>query len=142
MPNSIVIHEHGGPEVMKWEEISLQNPGRGEVLINQTKVGLNFIDIYQRSGVYPLDLPSSIGMEGVGVVESIGEGVENVKVGDRIGYVMGTPGAYAENRLYPADSLIKLPDYLSDSQAASVLLKGLTVSYPVSYTHLTLPTKA
>ena len=68
MPNSIVIHEHGEPEVMKWEEIPLQNPGRGEVLINQTKVGLNFIDIYQRSGVYPLDLPSSIGMEGVGAV--------------------------------------------------------------------------
>ena len=134
MPNSIVIHEHGGPEVMKWEEIPLQNPGRGEVLINQTKVGLNFIDIYQRSGAYLLDLPSSIGMEGVGVVESIGEGVENVKVGDRIGYVMGNPGAYAESRLYPAERLIKLPDYLSDSQAASVLLKGLTVSYLINRT--------
>ena len=134
MPNSIVIHEHGGPEVMKWEEISLQNPGRGEVLINQTKVGLNFIDIYQRSGVYPLDLPSSIGMEGVGVVESIGEGVENVKVGDRIGYVMGPPGSYAESRLYPADRLITLPDYLSDLQAAASLLKGLTVSYLINRT--------
>ena len=119
---------------MKWEEIPLQNPGRGEVLINQTKVGLNFIDIYQRSGAYPLDLPSCIGMEGVGVVESIGEGVDNVKVGDRIGYVMGPPGAYAEVRLYPADRLIKLPDYLSDSQAAAVLLKGLTVSYLINRT--------
>ena len=134
MPNSIVIHEHGGPDVMKWEEIPLQNPGRGEVLINQTKVGLNFIDIYQRSGVYPLDLPSSIGMEGVGVVESIGEGVDKVKVGDRIGYVMGSPGAYVESRLYPADRLIKLPDYLSDSQAAASLLKGLTVSYLINRT--------
>ena len=134
MPNSIVIHEHGGPEVMKWEEIPLQNPGRGEVLINQTKVGLNFIDIYQRSGVYPLDLPSSIGMEGVGVVESIGEDVENVKVGDRVGYVMGTPGSYTESRIYPADRLIKLPDFLSDSQAAAVLLKGLTVSYLINRT--------
>ena len=134
MPNSIVIHEHGGPEVMKWEEIPLQNPGRGEVLINQTKVGLNFIDIYQRSGAYLLDLPSSIGMEGVGVVESIGEGVQNVKVGDRIGYVMGNPGAYAESRLYTAERLIKLPDYLCDSQAASVLLKGLTVSYLINRT--------
>ena len=134
MPNSIVIHEHGGPEAMKWEEIRLQNPGRGEVLINQTKVGLNFIDIYQRSGVYPMDLPSSIGMEGVGLVESIGEGVENVKVGDRIGYVMGTPGAYTESRLYPAERLIKLPDFLSDSQAAAVLLKGLTVSYLINRT--------
>ena len=134
MPNSIVIHEHGGPEVMKWEKISLQNPGRGEVLINQTKVGLNFIDIYQRTGAYPLDLPSSIGMEGVGVVESIGEGVENVKVGDRVGYVMGTPGAYTESRIYPADRLIKLPDFLSDSQAAAVMLKGLTVSYLINRT--------
>ena len=134
MPNSIVINEHGGPEVMKWEKISLQNPGRGEVLINQTKVGLNFIDIYQRSGVYPLDLPSSIGMEGVGVVESIGEDVENVKVGDRVGYVMGTPGSYTESRIYPADRLIKLPDFLSDSQAAAVLLKGLTVSYLINRT--------
>ena len=134
MPNSIVIHEHGGPEVMKWEEIPLQNPRRGEVLINQTKVGLNFIDIYQRSGVYPLNLPSSIGMEGVGVVESIGEGVENVKVDDRIGYVMGPPGSYAESRLYPADRLITLPDYLSDSQAAASLLKGLTVSYLINRT--------
>ncbi len=134
MPNSIVINEHGGPEVMKWVEITLQNPGRGEVLINQTKVGLNFIDIYQRSGVYPLDLPSSIGMEGVGVVESIGENVENVKVGDRVGYVMGTPGAYTESRIYPADRLIKLPDFLSDSQAAAVLLKGLTVSYLINRT--------
>ena len=112
----------------------MQNPGRGEVLINQTKVGLNFIDIYQRSGIYPLNLPSSIGMEGVGVVESIGEGVDNVKVGDRIGYVMGPPGAYTESRLYPADRLIKLPDNLSDSQAAAVLLKGLTVSYLINRT--------
>jgi NADPH:quinone reductase and related Zn-dependent oxidoreductases len=135
MPNSIVIHEHGGPEVMKWEEIPLQNPDRGQVLINQTKVGLNFIDIYQRSGVYPLELPSSIGMEGVGVVESIGEGVENVKIGDRVGYVMGTPGAYVESRLYPADRLIKLPDFLSDSLAAASLLKGLTVSYLINRTY-------
>ena len=134
MPNSIVINEHGGPEVMKWVEITLQNPGRGEVLINQTKVGLNFIDIYQRSGVYPLDLPSSIGMEAVGLVESIGEGVENLKVGDRVGYVMGTPGSYTESRIYTADRLIKLPDFLSDSQAAAVLLKGLTVSYLINRT--------
>ena len=134
MTNSIIIHKHGGPDVMKWEQIPLKSPERGEVLINQTKIGLNFIDIYQRSGVYPLDLPSSIGMEGVGVVESLGDGVENVKVGDRIGYVMGTPGSYTESRLYPADRLIKLPEFLSDSQAAAVLLKGLTVSYLINRT--------
>jgi len=134
MSYSILVYEHGGPEVMRWEEIQPLHPGRGEVLIDQKKVGLNFIDVYQRSGSYPLSLPSSIGMEGVGVVDTIGEDVENVKVGDRVGYVMGPPGSYAESRLYPADRLIKLPDYISDSQAAAILLKGLTVSYLINKT--------
>ena len=134
MFHSILIYEYGGPEVMKWEEISLHHPGRNEVRIEQKKVGLNFIDVYQRSGIYPLSLPSGIGMEGVGVVETIGEDVVNVKVGDRVGYVMGPPGSYAESRLYPADRLIKLPDYISDSQAAAILLKGLTVSYLINKT--------
>ena len=93
MPHSIIVYENGAPEVMKCIEISMQNPGKGEVRIDQKKVGLNFIDVYQRSGIYPLSLPSSIGMEGVGVVEAIGEGVENVTVGDRVGYVMGPPGS-------------------------------------------------
>ena len=134
MSHSILVYEHGGPEVMRWEEIPPQHPGRGEVLIDQKKVGLNFIDVYQRSGSYPLSLPSSIGMEGVGIVDTIGEDVENVKVGDRVGYVMGPPGSYAESRLYPAERLIKLPDYISDSQAAAILLKGLTVSYLINKT--------
>ena len=134
MFHSILIYEYGGPEVMKWEEISLHHPGRNEVRIEQKKVGLNFIDVYQRSGIYPLSLPSGIGMEGVGVVETIGEDVVNVKVGDRVGYVMGPPGSYAESRLYPTDRLIKLPDYISDSQAAAILLKGLTVSYLINKT--------
>ena len=134
MSHSILVYEHGGPEVMRWEEIPPLHPGRGEVLIDQKKVGLNFIDVYQRSGSYPLSLPSSIGMEGVGVVDTIGEDVENVKVGDRVGYVMGPPGSYAESRLYPAERLIKLPDYISDSQAAAILLKGLTVSYLINKT--------
>ena len=134
MSHSILVYEHGGPEVMRWEEIPPLHPGRGEVLIDQKKVGLNFIDVYQRSGSYPLSLPSSIGMEGVGLVDTIGEDVENVKVGDRVGYVMGPPGSYAESRLYPAERLIKLPDYISDSQAAAILLKGLTVSYLINKT--------
>ena len=134
MSHSIIVYEHGGPEVMKWEEIPAQDPGRGEVLIDQKKVGLNFIDVYQRSGSYPLSLPSSIGMEGVGLVDTIGEDVKNVKVGDRVGYVMGPPGSYAESRLYHAERLIKLPDYISDSQAAAILLKGLTVSYLINKT--------
>ena len=134
MFHSILIYEYGSTEVMKWVEISLHHPGRNEVRIEQKKVGLNFIDVYQRSGIYPLSLPSGIGMEGVGVVETIGEDVVNVKVGDRVGYVMGPPGSYAESRLYPADRLIKLPDYISDSQAAAILLKGLTVSYLINKT--------
>ena len=134
MSHSILVYEHGGPEGMRWEEIPPLHPGRGEVLIDQKKVGLNFIDVYQRSGSYPLSLPSSIGMEGVGLVDTIGEDVENVKVGDRVGYVMGPPGSYAESRLYPAERLIKLPDYISDSQAAAILLKGLTVSYLINKT--------
>ena len=134
MSHSILVYEHGGPEVMRWEEIPPLHPGIGEVLIDQKKVGLNFIDVYQRSGSYPLSLPSSIGMEGVGLVDTIGEDVENVKVGDRVGYVMGPPGSYAESRLYPAERLIKLPDYISDSQAAAILLKGLTVSYLINKT--------
>ena len=134
MFHSILIYEYGSPEVMKWEEISLHHPGRNEVRIEQKKVGLNFIDVYQRSGIYPLSLPSGIGMEGVGVVETIGEDVVNVKVGDRVGYVMGPPGSYAESRLYPADRLIKILDYISDSQAAAILLKGLTVSYLINKT--------
>ena len=134
MSHSILVYEHGGPEVMRWEEIPPLHPGRGEVLIDQKKVGLNFIDVYQRSGSYPLSLPSSIGMEGVGLVDTIGEDVKNVKVGDRVGYVMGPPGSYAESRLYPAERLIKLPDYISDSQAAAILLKGLTVSYLINKT--------
>ena len=134
MTHAIILYKHGGPEVMGWEEITIQNPKKGEVLINQTNVGLNYIDVYQRSGKYPLNLPSSLGMEGVGVVSAIGENVRNVKVGDRVGYVMGPPGSYTESRLYPAERLIKLPNYITDSQAAAILLKGLTVSYLVKKT--------
>ncbi len=134
MSHSIILHKHGGPEVMMWERIKLKNPGRGEVMIKQSRVGLNYIDVYHRTGEYPLDLPTSLGMEGVGKVSDLGEGVKNVKVGDRVGYVMGKPGAYTENRLYPAERLIKLPNNVSDDTAAAVLLKGLTVSYLINKT--------
>jgi len=134
MTNSIILYDHGGPEVMKWEKIKINKPNRGEVLIKQNNVGLNYIDVYHRNGDYPLNLPSSLGMEGVGVVSEIGEEVKNIKVGDRVGYVMGPPGAYAECRLYPAERLIKLPDHISDPTAAAILLKGLTVSYLINKT--------
>ncbi len=134
MPFAIRIHEAGGPDVMKWEQISTPVPAAGEALLRQTVVGLNFIDTYQRAGKYPVKLPSSIGMEAVGVVEAIGDGVDNVKVGDRVGYVMGPPGAYAEMRVYPAARLIALPDDISDQQAAAMMLKGLTASYLIQKT--------
>lgn len=120
---------------MQWEEVPEVQPGPGEARLRQTKVGLNYIDVYQRSGGYKLALPAGIGMEGVGVVDAIGDGVEDVKVGDRVGYVMGPPGSYAEQRTYPAERLIPLPDDISDTQAAGMLLKGLTVSYLIHRTY-------
>ncbi|MBO6562514.1 MAG: quinone oxidoreductase [Nisaea sp.] len=134
MAHAIMIHEQGGPEVMRYEEVSVGAPGPGEVRLRQTCVGLNYIDVYQRTGVYKFDLPTCIGMEAAGVVEAVGDGVEVVKVGDRVGYVMGTPGAYASERIYPAERLIPLPDDISDEQAAGSMLKGLTVSYLVRRT--------
>jgi NADPH2:quinone reductase len=139
MPHAIRIHEQGGPDVMTWEEITVPAPGPGEALIKQTAVGLNYIDVYQRAGGYKLDLPASIGMEAAGIVEAVGEGVDTVKPGDRVAYVMGTPGAYAEARVYPAWRLVPLPDDISDEQSAGMMLKGLTVSYLLRRTY---PVKA
>ena len=114
---------------MRWEEVPEVHPKPGEARLRQTAVGLNYIDVYQRAGGYKLALPARIGMEGVGIVDAVGAGVDAVKVGDRVGYVMGPPGSYAEQRVYPAERLIPLPDDISDTQAAGMLLKGLTVSY-------------
>ncbi len=139
MPHAIRIHEQGGPDVMKWEEITVPAPGPGEALIKQTAVGLNYIDVYQRAGGYKLDLPASIGMEAAGIVEAVGEGVDTVKPGDRVAYVMGPPGAYAEARVYPAWRLVPLPEDISDEQSAGMMLKGLTVSYLLRRTY---PVKA
>ena len=135
MPHAIILHEQGGPEVMKWEEIPTPQPGPGEARLKQIMVGLNYIDVVQRSGGYPLKLPASFGMEGVGIVDAIGDGVTDVKVGDRVAYVMGPPGAYAEERVYPAERLVPLPDDISDEQSAGMMLKGLTVSYLVRRTY-------
>lgn len=134
MPHAITIHQPGGPEAMHWEEVAVAGPGPGEVRLRQTVVGLNYIDVYQRMGKYPLDLPGSIGMEATGVVEALGEGVDTVSVGDRVGYVMGPPGAYAEERNYPAQRLIPLPDDIADEQAAAMMLKGLTAAYLIKRT--------
>ena len=130
MSQAIRIHEYGGPEVMLWEEISIPDPAPGEVLLRQTAVGLNYIDVYHRTGLYPLgDLPATPGMEGAGEVVAIGDGVDEVAPGDRVAYAGLPPGAYAHERLIPAHRLVKRPDGISDRQAAGMMLQGMTVQY-------------
>jgi NADPH2:quinone reductase len=124
--NAIRIHAHGGPDVLRFEQLEVGDPGPGEVRIRQTAIGLNFIDVYQRSGLYPMQLPSVLGREAAGVVEAVGASVKGFATGERVAYVLATSGAYAESRILPAGRLLKLPDALSDNQAAAVLLKGLT----------------
>ena len=135
MVKGIVIDEHGGPEVMRWDNVNLEKIGPNDVLIEQSVVGLNFIDIYHRSGSYPLPLPSGIGMEAVGKILDMGEMVKDFKLGDRVGYVMGQPGSYVEQRIFPSERLIKIPSDISDETAAAMLLKGLTASYLINRTY-------
>ncbi len=132
---AIRFHEHGGPEVLKWEEVTLPPLGPGDVRVRHTAIGLNFIDIYQRTGLYPRSLPSGLGMEAAGVVEEVGKRVRGLKRGDRVGYLTEQPGAYAEQRVLPAAELLKIPARVSDEQAAAVLLKGLTSWYLVRETY-------
>jgi len=128
MTKAIRVYEAGGPEVLKWEDVDVAAPGAGEALVRQTAAGLNFIDTYQRSGLYPMTLPAIMGNEGAGVVEAVGAGVTEVQPGDRVAY-HSAPGAYAEQRLVPAWLLAKLPDDISDQQGASRMLKGGTAQY-------------
>ena len=130
MPRAIRIHRPGGPEAMRFEEVTVGQPGPGEARLKQTAVGLNYIDVYHRTGLYPLpSYPAVIGMEGAGVVEAVGPGVTEVAVGDRVAYADAPPGAYAEARLMPAHRLVKLPAAISDRQAAAMMLQGMTVQY-------------
>ena len=130
MSKAIRMHETGGPEVLRWEEVTIGPPGPGEVHLRQSAVGLNFIDVYHRSGLYPLPkLPATPGMEGSGIVVAMGEGVEGFAPGDRVAYAGLPPGAYAEERLIPAHRLVLLPDAISDLQAAGMMLQGMTVQY-------------
>lgn len=130
MSKAIRIHEYGGPEVLRWEDVPIASPGPGEAHLRHTAVGLNYIDTYHRTGLYPLgDLPAPLGMEAAGVVLSVGEGVTEVSPGDRVAYAGRPPGAYAEERLIPADRLVKLPEGVSDQQAAGMMLQGMTVQY-------------
>lgn len=128
MPNAIRIHSTGGPDVLCWEEIVLGRPGPGEARIGQTAVGLNFIDVYHRSGLYSLPLPAVIGSEAVGIVEEVGAGVTDVRPGDRVAYA-GVVGAYAQARLIAADRLVPLPAGIDDMTAAAAMLKGMTAQY-------------
>ena len=125
MPHAIRIHETGGPEVLKWEEVEVGEPGPGQVKLRQEAAGLNFIDVYHRTGLYPQALPFIPGVEGAGVVESVGPGVSDFGRGDRVAHA-GAIGGYAEERLIDADRLVKLPDGLSTEQAGAMMLQGLT----------------
>lgn len=126
---AIRISRHGGPEVMEWTEMAEPRPGPGEALVRHTAIGLNFIDTYQRSGMYPLALPAGLGMEAAGVVEALGAGVTGLGAGDRVAYCGPPPGAYAEKRLFAAEKLVRLPAGVDDRSAAAAMLKGLTAWY-------------
>ena len=134
MTHAIRIHETGGPQVLRWDEVTVAEPGQGEVLLRQTAAGLNFIDTYHRSGLYPVKLPAILGMEGAGIVDRIGPGVTEVETGDRVAYCMA-PGAYAEQRLVAARQLIKLPESIDDRTAAALMLKGMTAHYLLRRTY-------
>jgi NADPH2:quinone reductase len=135
MSFAIRIHQHGGPEVLRWEEVTVGDPGPGEARVRHAAVGLNFVDTYQRSGLYPMALPSGLGMEGAGVVEAVGAGVSHVKAGDRVTYAGGPPGAYSEVRCMPADRLLKLPDAIDFETAAAMTLQGITTAYLLRKTY-------
>jgi NADPH:quinone reductase len=139
MAKAIRFHECGGPEVFRLEEVVLADPGPGEARIRQMACGINFIDVYQRNGLYKVPLPSGAGNEGAGVVEAVGQGVTHLRPGDRVAYAGGPVGAYAEARNVPADRLCRLPEGLSFEQGAAMMLKGMTVQYLVRRTYRVQP---
>ncbi len=140
MPKAIRIHSNGGPEVLQWQDVEVGAPGPGEIRIRQTAVGLNYIDVYFRSGVYKAPaLPFTPGFEGAGVVEAVGEGVTLHAVGDRVAYGTGPQGAYAEARVFPADKAVRVPGGIDDRTAAAIMLKGLTAWYLLRRTYIVQP---
>lgn len=136
---AIRIHEHGGPEVMRWEDVEVAAPGPNELRLKATAVGLNFIDTYHRTGTYKVALPSVIGREGAGIVEAVGSAVTEFKVGDRVAYASSPIGAYAQFRLMPAERCVKIPEGVTDQQAASMMLKGMTAQYLLRRTYRVKP---
>lgn len=135
MVHAIRLNKTGGPEVLAWETVDLPSPAAGEATVRHHAVGLNFIDTYHRTGLYPLALPSGIGLEGAGVVEAVGAGVTEVKVGDRVAYAGGPVGAYAEVRNIPAHRLLQLPASIAFNTAAAMMLQGLTTAYLLRRTY-------
>ena len=129
MSKAIRFHQTGGPEVLKLESVEVSDPGPGQARVRHTFIAVNFIDIYFRTGRYPLQLPNGLGSDAVGVVEAIGPGVTDIRVGDRVGSLLGPQGAYSMVRVMPADVLIKLPDGISDRTASTLIMKGMTVQY-------------
>ncbi|OGA40725.1 MAG: quinone oxidoreductase [Betaproteobacteria bacterium RIFCSPLOWO2_12_FULL_68_19] len=134
MAKAVRFHKQGGPEVLQLDEVPVGEPGAGQVRIRHTAIGVNFLDTYQRSGLYPMQVPQVAGNEGAGVVEALGSGVTDLKVGDRVAYT-GLVGAYCDQRVVPAERMVKLPQGVSDEQAASMMLKGLTVHYLIFTTY-------
>ncbi len=136
MPRAIRIHEVGGPEVMRLEDVEVGSPAEGEVQVQHTAIGVNFIDVYDRSGLYPQkSMPGGLGREAAGVVSAVGRRVRGFRVGDRVAYVVGVPGSYAEVRNVPALRVVKIPAGISDEQAAVLMLKGLTACYLLRHTY-------
>jgi len=135
MVKAVRIHKPGGPEALVYEDVTVGAPGPGQALVRHTAIGVNYIDVYHRTGAYPIaSLPSSIGMEGAGVVEAIGEGVREVAVGDRVAYASPPPGSYCEKRLIGASVLVKLPDQIPDRIGAAIMLQGMTARYLLKQT--------
>lgn len=140
MSKAIRMHETGGPEVLLWEDVEVGTPGPDEVLLEQTAVGLNFIDVYHRTGLYPLEgLPATPGMEAAGKVLAVGEDVHHLQVGESVAYASPPAGAYAERRLMPADRLVSLPEDIDERQAAAMMLQGMTVQYLLRRTYCVEP---
>src|SRR6478752_4172910 len=136
MTHAIRFHKTGGPEVLQWEDVGVAQPGANEALVRHKAVGLNYIDTYHRTGLYPMPLPSGIGLEAAGVIEAVGPEVTELKPGDRVAYCNGPIGAYSELKIHPAERLVKLPDGIGFEQAASMMLQGLTVQYLLRRLHL------
>ena len=135
MPAAIRFYQNGGPEVLRLEELAPAKPAANEVQVRHTAIGLNYIDVYDRTGLYPISLPSGLGREAAGVIIALGRGVRGFRVGERIAYVYSSPGAYSEVRNVPAERVVKIPRAISDEQAAALMLKGLTAQFLIRRTH-------